>query len=128
MMIIIIKIIVKNFCYQWRKKFQLRKQWTEMVPKLTNSCFNLSPLRQEHKDVVTALWQRRAIDCIDVVSFFFFFFFFKPTSVDNVVRTLRSDVLAILWQRSANFLRTLQIRNYRMPCNVFSTLFQCCLS
>ena len=52
-------------------------------------------LPSKHKDVVTTLWQRQAIGCIDVgnsletdVS---------PTPLDNFAAKLRSDVVRTLW-------------------------------
>ena len=52
-----------------------------------------SPIR---KDIVIKLSQRRKISCIEVVSLLEMTV--SPTSVDNVVATLRIDIVATLCQ------------------------------
>ena len=54
------------------------------------------------------LSKRRTIGCIEVFSSLEIKV--SPTSDDNVVTTLESDVVATLWQRTANVVTTLQSR------------------
>lgn len=63
-----------------------------------------------HKDIVTTSSQRRTIGCIDIVSSLEMKVL--PTSVDNVVATLKSDIVVTLWERNANVVATLQCHNF----------------
>ena len=69
-------------------------------------CKHQKRLPRKHKDVVTTLSQRREIGgYISIVSSLETKI--SPTTVNNVTATLKSDVLAKLWQRSPNAGTTL---------------------
>ena len=70
--------------------------------RIPNACSVLS----KHKIVVTTLSQLRTFGRIDAVSSLEMKVL--PTSVDNVVATLKSDVVATLCQRISNVVTTLQ--------------------
>ena len=70
----------------------------------------IGSLNSKHKDVATALWQRRMIGFVDVVSSLKMKF--STMSVDNVVATLKSDIVATLREGSANVVTTLQSRYF----------------
>ena len=61
-------------------------------------------LPSKHKEIVTTLSKRQTIGCINVVSSLERKDLLM--SVDNVVAPLRSNVVATLWQRSANIVTT----------------------
>ena len=65
-------------------------------------------VHNKHKNVVITLSQRRAIGWIDVASLLEMNA--SPTSVDNVLATLKCDVGVTLWQLSA----TLQSEHYKV--------------
>ena len=67
-------------------------------------------LPKKHKNVVITLSQPRMIGFIDIVRSLEMKVL--PTSVDNVVATLRRDVVATFWQSSANVVTTLQSRYF----------------
>ena len=56
-----------------------------------------------------ALLQHQTICCIEVVSLLEMKV--SPTSIENAVATLKRDVVATFWQRSANIVTTLQSNN-----------------
>ena len=69
-------------------------------------CKHQKLLPRKHKDVVTTLSQRREIGgCISIVSSLETKI--SLATVNNVTATLKSDVLAKLWQRSPNAGTTL---------------------
>lgn len=59
---------------------------------------------------MTTFSQHRTFRFIDVVNLLEMKVL--PTSVDNVVATLKSDIVVTLWERNANVVATLQCHNF----------------